>query len=294
MNTTKDTVKRMMGWAKENENVRIVMLTSSRANPNAEVDALSDYDIELYVKQLEPFLESDEWLEGFGAVLVRWPYEPPDNKDRTTRLVLYEDGPRIDFQIKGVQTLAEVATAPRLPDSHDMGYQVLLDKDGMTKGIKPPTYTAYRTKAPTKSEYEALVHDFWWDITYVAKYLFRDQLFFAKYMLDDSLHHHYLKTAISWYIGAQNGWQSNPGTYGRWFKKQLEPEVWSDIEGTFAASDLAENWNAMFKAAEVFGMLASKVGEHLGYAYPFELGRNVTDYLSELRRTADSPAGNFR
>ena len=43
-------------WAEEKDNVRCAILTSSRVRPNATIDFLSDYDIELYVSDLKPFL----------------------------------------------------------------------------------------------------------------------------------------------------------------------------------------------------------------------------------------------
>ena len=294
MKTPKDMAKEVTEWARENENIRVAILTSTRANPIAPVDVLSDYDIELYVEDLQPFLEGDEWLRTFGEVLVREPYEPiiGDEND-VWRLVIFKDVPRIDFHIMLSEAM-EKDISEYGGYTNDMGYEVLLDKDGLTEGAISPTYTQYWTKQPTESEYEELVHHFWWNVTYVSKYLFRDELFFAKYMLDGGLHHHYLKTAIAWYIGMKNNWESNPGAYGRWFKKQLEPDVWSDIEATFAGADLEENWNAMFKTAEIFGRLASEVGAHLGYTYPIELDRNVMEYLSEIRKMSDNPEGNFR
>ncbi len=294
MNTTKNMAKEVTEWAKGNENVRAVILTSTRANPSVPIDTLSDYDIELFVEDLQPFLEGDEWLRIFGEVLVREPYKPViGDENDVWRLVIFKDVPRIDFHIMLSEAMEE-DSREHGGYTNDMGYQVLLDKDGLAEGAVSPTYTQYLTKQPTEGEYEELVHHFWWNITYVAKYLFRDELFFAKYMLDDSLHHHYLRTAIAWYIGMQNSWKSNPGAFGRWFKKQVESDLWSDIEATFAGADLEENWNAMFKTAEVFGRLASKVGEHLGCAYPLELDRNVTEYLREIRRMSDNPGGDFR
>ena len=47
MHTARDIPKEVSDWAKANENVRVAILTSTRKNPNAPVDALSDYDIEL-------------------------------------------------------------------------------------------------------------------------------------------------------------------------------------------------------------------------------------------------------
>jgi aminoglycoside 6-adenylyltransferase len=295
MNSTKDMAKAVTEWAEENENVRAVVLTSSRANPHAPVDLLSDYDIELYVGDLRPFL-NDQWPETFGEVLVREPYtwelteitvtENPDGSSRIEGnagcMVIYRDAPRIDFTILLTEVLEE-DIARHGGYVNDMGYEILLDKDGLTGNAVPPTYSEYWTRRPNESEYQEVVHHFWWDITYVAKYLHRGELFFAKYMLDGSLHHHYLRTVISWHIGMRSQWQSNPGAFGRWFEKQLDPDIWADIEATFAGADAEENWDAMFKMAEVFGRLASEAGVHLGYAYPIELDRNVKAYLSETR-----------
>ena len=200
-------------------------------------------------------------------------------------MVIYKDAPRIDFTILLTEAIEE-DIAQHDGYVNDTGYQVLLDKDGLTQNAVPPTYSEYWTKQPTESEYREIVYHFWWDIIYVAKYLHRDELFAAKYMLDGSLHHHYLKTVLSWYLGMKNRWQSNPGALGRWFKKQLDPPTWSAIETTFAGADAEENWEAMFQIAEVFGRLASEVGAHLGYVYPIELDRDVTAYLSEIRELA--------
>ena len=49
MHRTRDMPKEVLEWAEEIENVRAVILTSTRANPHASVDALSDYDIKLFV-----------------------------------------------------------------------------------------------------------------------------------------------------------------------------------------------------------------------------------------------------
>ena len=291
MHNARNMARAVSDWAEDNENVRVAILTSTRANPNAPVDALSDYDIELYVEDLQPFLAGDGWLEVFGEVLVRQPYKPVTGDENDVwRLVIFKDAPRIDFHIMLPEAIEkDISTYGGY--TNDMGYTVLVDKDGLTRGAVPPTYTQYWTKQPTESEYEKLAHHFWWNITYVAKYLSRDELFFAKYMHDSSLHHHYLKTVIAWYLGMKNSWKSNPGAYGRWFKKQLEPHLWSEIEATFAGADLEENWKAMFKTAEIFGRLASEVGAHLGYAYPLELEHNVTQYLTEIRELYSGQSG---
>ena len=49
----------VLAWAHANDNVRAAILTSSRVSPFATPDALSDYDIELYVRDLAPFMNDD-------------------------------------------------------------------------------------------------------------------------------------------------------------------------------------------------------------------------------------------
>jgi aminoglycoside 6-adenylyltransferase len=45
MRTEKEVFLHFKKWAKNNDLIRAAVLTSSRANPEAEVDFLSDYDI---------------------------------------------------------------------------------------------------------------------------------------------------------------------------------------------------------------------------------------------------------
>ena len=60
----------LIEWGAGKEAVRAMILTSSRAKPNAPLDALSDYDVILVVRDIHPFLEDETWLEDFGKVLV--------------------------------------------------------------------------------------------------------------------------------------------------------------------------------------------------------------------------------
>jgi len=271
-------------WAMKTENVRAAILTSTRANPRAPVDELSDYDIELYVLDLGPFLEGDDWMEVFGEVFVRDPYKPMlyDEGIRVWRLAMFRDAPRVDFNIQLVSVI-EDDVAKYGGYQNGMGYAVLVDKDGLTRGAIEPTYDDYNTTKPTREEFEKLTNHFWWDITYVAKYLRRDELYFAKWMLDGVLHHDYLMMLLAWYVGMRSNWTTNPGARGRWLKKLLDQATWRDVESTFAGADLEDNWRAMFRMAEVFGRLGAETGQEMGYEYPRQVERDVMAWLSRVR-----------
>ena len=125
MRTEKEVLAQFDKWAQGNDLIRAAILTSSRVNPERETDFLSDYDIVLYVADLQPFRKSDQWLDAFGSVMVRWPRRPRSMPGETaiTRLVLFRDGIRIDFCITDEIKIA--------PDAYDDGYRILLDKDNL-------------------------------------------------------------------------------------------------------------------------------------------------------------------
>ncbi|EIJ81952.1 aminoglycoside 6-adenylyltransferase [Bacillus methanolicus PB1] len=185
INKEKEILGQLIDWGKRNDEIRLIILTSSRTNPNAVTDVFTDYDVELFVKDLQPFLQSDKWMEEFGTIITCVPLKAVENNNWVTRLVLYEDGTKIDFQISTIESAKKLANQQQLPPEYDNGYLVLLDKDNLTINIKPPTYSAYFIKKPTEEEYIEIINDFWWDTTYVAKSLWRDELFFFKFMLDN-------------------------------------------------------------------------------------------------------------
>lgn len=100
---------------------------------------------------------------------------------------------------------------PTLADVLDVGYRVLVDKDGLTQGLKPPTYTAHIPPVPTEKEYQMLIEEFWSESTYVAKNLWRDELLPAKYNLDYVMKFQLLRKLLEWRIEINHNWSLKPG-----------------------------------------------------------------------------------
>ena len=81
MRNEKEILSHFINWSENNELIRAAIMTSSRASKTAEIDFLSDYDIELYVSEIDSFRKSDDWLSPFGKVMVRRPYKPKSTGD---------------------------------------------------------------------------------------------------------------------------------------------------------------------------------------------------------------------
>src|SRR5262249_48801119 len=172
-------------WAAHHEMVRAVVLESSRAMSGAPIDVLSDYDVLLIVTDPQLFAEDQAWLSYFGTPVVSFRDADQIWGFATfARLVLYEDGTKVDHIIWPAALLRQVVERETLPDLLDWGYLVLLDKDGLATRLPTPTYTAHIPARPSNREFQALIEEFWWETTYVAKHLWRDDLMCAKYNLD--------------------------------------------------------------------------------------------------------------
>lgn len=275
--------KKLLEWCGKTENVRAVILTSSRVNPHAKPDVLSDYDIELYTNDLAPFSKNDNWAEALGEILVRWPLYPGTtwSEEWITRLIQFKDGTRIDFQIKGGK--------PLYHDNFNAGYKVLLDKDNLTGALKEPDYSSLHIKKPSQKEFEEKLNDFFWDSLYVAKNLWRDELFYAKFMFDSALRFNYQQPLIEWHIGSLHNWKVSTNKFGRYFKDYLEPEFWEKIEQTFAGASIEENWTAFLNLIELTGFLGRSVAKTLGYDYPDELEKNILEYVHKIKGLEKSP-----
>ena len=295
MDDTTDQEKvlaRLMQWAERQPLVRALILESSRAHRRAPIDRFSDYDILVVVADLHAFAEDDAWLSAFGAPLVT--FHGSDTVwdiETCARLVLHEDRTKIDYVVWPVALLEAAVQRQELPELLDWGYQPLVDKDGLTSALPAPTYNAHIPRPPTEREYQRLVEEFWWESTYMAKNLWRDDLVFARYNLDVVMRHELLLQMLEWRVEVDRGWAWKPGLVGRGLKAYVSPETWAELEKTWVGAEIAENWTALFRMTALFRRIAREVASALGYTYPAALDQRVTSYLEEvhrLPRAADS------
>lgn len=279
-------LQHVIHWAEARPDVRAVILTSTLTNPDAPTDRFSDYDIILAVNDVQPYYNDRSWLEDFGHVLVlyRDPLQYKFGQEEFAYITQYEDGKKMDFMVFQAGILPHIAREEKLPDYLDVGYLVLLDKDGLTSGLKPPTYTAFIPSPPSEDEYLTIVELFFHEATYVAKHLWRNELIPSKYNLDQMMKFENLRVMLEWRMEMDHGWSIKTGAYGKGLKKHLPADIWSAFEETYVGAGIEENWQAMFRTIDLFQMVATEVGNHLGYAYPQQLHNRAVAYLSRVRQ----------
>jgi aminoglycoside 6-adenylyltransferase len=285
---TRDLIPTLIQWATARSPIRAVLLTSTRAIPDAPIDALSDYDVILIVQDIHPFLADHTWLNDFGDVLVvYWDPIHPDpvfGIDQCGNVTQYADGLKIDFTLWPVALFQQIVAAPVLPAELDAGYRVLLDKDHLTATMRSPTFTAYVPAPPSLATYQTLINDFLSDAPYVAKCLWRDELLPAKWCLDYNMKHTYLRQLLEWRMEIDHGWSVPAGFLGKGLKKRLPPDIWAQVEQTYVGARVAGNWDALAHTMALFRQVAVEVGAHLGYAYPDDLHQRVSAYVDHIKQ----------
>lgn len=293
-----DVINKLIRWAEQRDSIRAMLLTSTRAVPNAPRDNLSDYDVILVVENIHPFFEDRNWIADFGEVLVTYwdpiHLDPDHNIEKVANVIQFEDGLKIDFTLWPVELLGKIIQAPRLQAELDAGYRVLLDKDHLTDEMPPPTYTAYIPTRPTNEEYHKAIEDFFSDAPYVAKCLLRGELLPVKWALDYDMKHIFLRLVLEWRIEITHDWSIPVGALGKGLKKRLPFEIWSKLEETYAGAGIADNWKALFKTMALFRQVATEVGEALGYVYPQDLDERVVAYVQQMQSLSldDQPTRN--
>ena len=277
--------------AREDERIRAVVLNGSRANPNARVDRLQDFDIQYIVDSIEPFVEDPTWPDRFGPTVIRQLPEdmgdPPPSRDGTyAYLLLFTDGNRIDL------TLCPWSLyATRRPDSLT---RVLLDKDGRLGAVPPPSEADYSVQVPTAKAYADCCNEILWVSTYVAKGLWRNEPVYARTMAESYVRPQLMRL-VDWYLAQRGGFAINPGKSGKRYAELLPPDLWALYARTYADLDLAQGWEALRALHTLFCQVAQELAQALGFDFPRAEAEAVGAYLASLeglpRETPDPTTG---
>jgi aminoglycoside 6-adenylyltransferase len=278
-----EVIARLLHWASAQEPLRIMLLTSSRVDPGARTDLLSDYDIDLFVADPERFAEQEDWVHGFGTPLL-WVRDTTETLGLPIRndMVLYDDGTKIDYSLWPLAITERIQARGALPDEWDHGVRVLLDKDDLTRDWPPPTRRAFIPTQPTVAAFQSLVEEYWFVATYVAKNLWRGEFLPARVIYEHELNYLILRRFLEWRIGIDHGWTVPAGFFGKGLHRHLDPETWDAFQTTYSGPDPLEMWAALFRSVDLFRHLATGIAHDLGYDYPHHVDRQMSEYLRRV------------
>lgn len=301
MRTEQEMFALILKFARQDENIRLVVLNGSRANPDAKKDIFQDYDIACFVPEVARYRHQPE--EGislqtnipayFGELMIlQIPEEmdtpQSDDNERYGYLMQFMDGTRIDLSFHPLRSLPDALHAESLT-------VVLLDKDGLAEGITPPSERDFFPTPPTEKQFADCCNEFWWLNPYVAKGLWRGELINPRYFLEQHMRAE-LHKLLTWLFGLRTSFQRSPGKLGKHFPEVLGEELWQRYQATCPGPQPDQVWDALFEMGALFRHAAAEVADQFGFAYPQQEDEEISAFIRRVRRlppdapTFDLPA----
>jgi aminoglycoside 6-adenylyltransferase len=281
MRSSEEIKRLIIDVAKNDDRVRAVLLNGSRANDKIFPDKYQDFDIVYIVNEIESLISNKTWTSVFGEKLIgQLPDEmvvgkkSPEKGGEFALLMLFADGSRIDLTLL---PKSEIKANYKV-DSLTI---VWLDKDNMFSNIGLSNDSDYLVKEPTEKEFLDTCNEFWWVCTYVAKGLARNEIIYAKDMLETVVRPMFM-SVIAWHIGMETNFSVSVGKGGKFIKNFLAPDLYKRILQTYSDHTLENNWKALFQMTDLFGQLAQTVASALKFKYAVSEEKNVKNYLDQL------------
>jgi aminoglycoside 6-adenylyltransferase len=159
---------------------------------------------------------------------------------------------------------------------------MLLDKDGLFKELPPPSERDYLPTPPAAKAFADCCNEFWWVSTYVAKGLWREEIIYAKYLLDNAIREQLMKM-LTWHVGIRTQFAQGPGKFGKHLKQTLDPIHWTMLEKTYSDASYERTWEALHTMCDLFRIIATGVAGHFGFEYPYGDDERVSAHLKHVQ-----------
>lgn len=279
MRTEKEMLDVIINTAIEDERIRAVIMNGSRVNPNVKRDCFQDYDIMYVVNDIQSFTSNHNWVHRFGEIMiVQMPEEmslvQPDEDGKFPYLMQFMDGNRIDLTLVPVELIKKFV-------GQDSLSKLLLDKDNCLEEFPPASDKDYLVKKPTEKEFLDCCNEFWWCSTNIAKGLWREELSYAKGMLEGPVRDMFI-VMLEWYIGMKTDFTVNTGKFGKHFEQYIEEDMWEQFKWTFSNAEYENIWESFFVMGDLFREVANEIANTYEYQYPQDDDK-VTNYLKHVK-----------
>ncbi len=276
-------VNHIIEVAKNDDQVRLVMLNGSRVNPQAKVDLCSDYDIVFFVKNYNEAIKKD-YSKKFNDIMLLHTsddmvYLKDDRKEVFIFQMLFADKHRLDLSLRPIERLNHyIETEPV--------YKVLFDKDAVSIPKLQQKVSQYIVKKPSFKLFESCVKTFVWLEPYVAKGLYRNEPIYA--LKHITLLREAFETMLKWKMGVQTDFGKIMGKAMKHMRYYLGEETYNMYLKTYCSGDLKTIWNTLFFIHDKFLKTAQSVGKDLGYEVDFTSFDAMRKYLREIKGLAMS------
>lgn len=282
-------IERLVKWAENRPDIRVLMIVGSRARMDHPADKWSDLDVIVVATDPRRYLSTTEWLENLGKPLLT--FLEPTVGGQMERRVLFEGMLDVDFSIiprEVILRLLQGEIPPQILEIFKRGVHVLLDKDGITSQLYrrfssvelPPPHP------PTEREFLEVVYDFLYHAVWTLKKILRGELWTAKFCLDSYMKRKCMLRMIEWHAHVKRGWAYDTWFDGRFLEEWADSDVIKELRKTFSYYDEADIKRGLLATMNLFRKISMEIAEKLNYSYPIELDKKITEWIRSFCTTS--------
>lgn len=272
-----DRLKYIMDIAKEDENIRGVLLYGSRANKEIIPDQYQDYDI-IYIANDKDCFDTSIFKDVKLSFTPSKIY-PELFEGQNTYFMLLDDDSRVDLTICTIPSLPPIVF--QHSDNHSI--KCLLDKDDkLHEIIERNKQAACQANPMDETIYNNTCSEFFWEIQNMVKGLKRDELSFTMFIRDISMRD-MLNRMIDTYIGMNYDYKVSVGTLGKYRKNYLPDKIYQLYKNTYLSNTTKDIWCSLNYMIDLFRLMGKSIAENYNYHYPEMDEQYVRDYVSRIK-----------
>jgi len=257
---------RIVAWAQSSGDVQAVLLLGSHARVDVPADEWSDIDLGVLVDEPARYLDSSDWLDEFGPVLLTV-VEPSAVGGGWERRVLFESGIDVDFNVVPAELAAaldDVIDDPHVRAVLGRGVRVLVDKLGRASMLERVSAgPSVPAESISVTAYRTLSHAFWFSLLGAAKKLRRGEVWVAKTSCDGALQERIVEL-LAWNVRLQDP-AADTWHRGRFLERWAGDTELRELRAASAMYDADDVARALRCSADLFERLETDCARRAGY-----------------------------
>lgn len=263
-------------WARQNDDIRALILTGSLARHDGTPDPFSDLDIQVITRDLQRLTANDNWLKDLGDVWIRFPL----NQDLPYQLVWFRGGIKVDFQFLDVADLHAVVAGADLPDEYKRGYHVVLDKDDLFRNLAPSPRVFPQPLPPTVAAFAETINEFWFEAIHVAQFIRRREFWVVKHR-DWTMKGNLLRL-LEWHAYCISKDPINTWQLGRRISSWADQEAIEALKAIWGGWEAHSLWQALFAQLALFRRLTLELSQAFESEYEDKTHQEIYHYIYQL------------
>jgi aminoglycoside 6-adenylyltransferase len=282
MNSYDTIMEKLVSFANESELIQAMILFGSRAREKNVADKYSDYDIIFLVKDVNYFLNTDQWLNQIEKYYIS--FQEPTAAYGQERRVFFSDAMDMDFLFYDAEKSERLAADNTIQSFFSRGFMMLVDKidfKGAIERNKPSEPTKEIKTVFTEKEFINLTNTFWFHSIWAVKKILRGEIWSAKSCVDGYMKD-LLRQLLECYSKALYSENFDVWHDGRFFDNWVDDNIKQQLKISYGTYDAADILRALTNTMSIFSEVSRKTAVMLDYAYPKEAESYAVEQIKKL------------